>query len=667
MEVWQEIEELKQKIKYHSERYYDLDSPEISDFEYDKLLNRLKELEEMYPLFADENSPTKRVGGTPSSEFKKVPHKYPMQSLTDVFSEGELKSFLQKIYETIKEPEFVVERKIDGLSVSLEYENGVFFRGATRGDGLTGEDVTSNLLVVEGFPKKINSDVKSLVVRGEVYMTNSDFLKLNERQEILGQKIFANPRNAAAGSLRQLDPEITSQRKLKIFVFNIQGLEGVSFKAHSESLDWLKAQGFSTTPEFKICKSVGQVWEAVQEIGNLRGILDYGTDGAVVKINSLAQREILGSTSKVPRWAVAYKYPPEQKETLVEDIIVQVGRTGKLTPLARLKPVKVSGSTVARATLHNEDYIREKDIRVGDFVIIQKAGDIIPEVVQVLNEKRPMDSVEFKMPVNCPVCNAPVERDNMEAASRCTGISCPAQVFRHLVHFVSKDAMNIDGLGPSLLEIFTDAGIITGVEDIYSIYKRKEELIKMERFGEKSVANLINSIENSKSNSLERLITALGIRNVGVRASLALAKKFKEIDSLANASYDELIAVDDFGDISARSVIDFFAQPQTKELIEKLKISGVNMEYTSDYDNGSDEFEGLTFVLTGSLETMTRDEAGAQIISRKGKLSGSVSKKTSYVVAGEQAGSKLEKANQLGIPVLDEMEFIKMLDLEKKN
>lgn len=594
-------------------------------------------------------------------EFKKVAHKYPMQSLTDVFSEQELRTFMTRLESDIGESVYVVERKIDGLSVALEYENGVFVRASTRGDGNVGEDVTQNVRTIPAVPLKLSEKLPFLEVRGEIYMQNPVFLKLNENQEILGEKIFANPRNAAAGSLRQLNPSITAQRKLDIFIFNVQGVEGKTFRSHSESLEWLKAQGFPVSPDYLVCTGTDAVVKAVEAIGEVRGNTDYGIDGAVVKVDSLAIRDELGTTSKVPRWAVAYKYPPEQKETVIEEILVQVGRTGKVTPLARLTPVRIAGSTVARATLHNEDFIRDKDIRVGDTVLVQKAGDIIPEVVKVIYEKRPEGHKPFAMPVNCPECGAPVVRENNEAASRCTGSQCPAQRFRHLVHFVSKDAMNIDGMGPSILEALLEKKLIEGVADIYTLSQRRQELAMLERFGDKSVDNLLRSIENSKANSIERLITAFGIRNIGVRAAAILAQNFGSMDVLAEAGYMDLVSLPEFGEISAESVLSFFSQPQTKELIARLKESGVNMLSRIKESRRSDLLEGLTFVLTGTLDGMTREEAGALILSHGGKVSGSVSKKTDFVLAGEEAGSKLDKANALGVKVIGKQEFLDMI------
>ncbi len=661
MEIWEQIEKLRETLRYHNKKYYDLDSPEITDAEYDKLLRELENLENQFPLFATADSPTKKVGGAVKEDFKKITHRFPMQSLQDVFSEEELKAFLNKIVEQIPEVEFIVERKIDGLSVAVEYEDGLFVRASTRGDGLIGEDVTLNVRTMKSVPNALKENAKYLEVRGEIYMPNSVFQKLNERQEILNEKIFANPRNAAAGSLRQLDSSITASRQLELFVFNIQGIEGISFDTHFKTLKWLENNGFVISPSYRFCRSIDDVLAAVEEIAQIRGTLDYGIDGAVIKVNSLSQRQILGTTSKVPRWAVAFKYPPEQKQTVIEQILVQVGRTGKLTPLARFTPVRIAGSTISRATLHNEDFINEKDIREGDTVIIQKAGDIIPEVVEVIKEKRPAISHSFIMPGHCPVCNAPVIRENGEAASRCTGTECPAQLLRHLIHFVSKEAMNIEGLGPSIIEILLENDLIKGVAEIYTLSGKSGILMQLPGFGKKSVENLLQSIENSKSNSLERLINALGIRNIGVRAAMILATKYSSIDSLMNAPYLDIVTLSEFGDISANAVVSFFAQEQTIHLINLLKQAGVKMESKVSERILSNRFEDLTFVLTGTLSGMTRDEATDLILSRKGKVSGSVSKKTNYVLTGEEAGSKLDKAISLGVKVISEEEFNEML------
>ncbi len=660
MDVLEEIRELRRKIEHHAQLYYEKDAPEISDFEYDAMLRRLEELEAAYPLFASPDSPTAKVGGAPAKEFGKVTHSQPMLSLTDVFSEEELRGFMTRLEAEAGEIDYIVEQKIDGLSVSLEYADGALVRASTRGDGVTGEDVTANVRTIRTVPARIPERLPFLEVRGEVFMSTGAFEKLNETQEILGEKVFANPRNAAAGSLRQLDPSVTAQRSLDLLIFSILGLEGKTFRTDSESLQWLQEQGFPVIPR-KVCRGADAAAEAVREIGETRGTLDHGIDGAVVSADALALRTELGATSKVPRWAAAYKFPPEQKETVIEEITVQVGRTGKVTPLARLKPVRIAGSTVSRATLHNEDYIRDKDIRQGDTVLIQKAGDVIPEVVRVVPGRRHSDSVPFVMPAVCPECGAPVVRENNEAASRCTGSQCPAQRFRHLVHFVSKDAMNIEGLGPSILDMLLEKGLITGVADIYTLPDKRRELASLDRFGEKSADNLIRSIERSRSHSLERLITALGIRNIGVRAAAVLAQRFDSMDALMEAGFDDLVSLTDFGAVSAESVLSFFAQPQTRELIAKLKEYGVGMQSRILESRKSDRLEGLTFVLTGTLEGMTREEAGALIQSHGGRVSGSVSKKTDYVLAGEEAGGKLDKANALGVKVIGRQEFLDMI------
>lgn len=666
MDEAERIRELRHRILYHNKRYYDEDAPEISDFEYDSLMRELRALEDKWPLLASSDSPVNRVGGTPRREFSKIVHDVPMQSLLDVFSEEELRAFVRRTEETLieagrRDPSYVVERKIDGLSVSLLYENGRFVRGATRGDGLIGEDVTENLKTIAGLPLVLKDRLPRLVVRGEVFMPDEAFLKLNERQEMLGEKTFANPRNAAAGSLRQLDSQITRSRSLSLFVFNIQLVEGMSFKSHAESLDYLAGQGLPVSPEFRICRGADSVWAEIVRIGSLRGTLDYGIDGAVVKVDELALRAYLGETSKVPRWAAAYKYPPEQKETTVEDIRVQVGRTGKLTPLAILKPVLIAGSQVSRATLHNEDYIREKDIRIGDAVIIEKAGDIIPAVVRVLMEKRPDHATPFIMPDRCPECGAPVVREALESASRCTGADCPAQLFRHILHFASRDAMDIEGLGPAVIELLVHHGLITGIADLYHLHEKRDRLVRLERQGDRSTDNLLKAIDRSRQNSLDRLLTALGIRNVGKEAARTLAGRFDSIDAIAAASTEELSSLPDFGLITARSVQQFFAQPSSLELIERLKAAGVRMTAGERPAAVGTQLAGGTYVLTGTLPNLTREEASRLIMARGGKVSSSVSKKTTAVIAGEEAGSKLDKARALGVAVLSESDLMALL------
>lgn len=661
-DIEKRIEELRRVIEYHNYKYYVEDNPEITDYEYDKLYRELETLEAARPDLVTPTSPTQRVGGKPLESFDKVVHAVQMQSLQDVFSLEELYAFNQRVRDAVGfQPEYVVEKKIDGLSVSLVYENGLFVRGATRGDGFVGEDVTQNLRTIKSIPLALRNPIPLLEVRGEVFISKTDFEALNEEQELLGLPSFANPRNAAAGSLRQLDPTITAKRKLDIFVFNIQRSEGVAFNTHFETLEYLKQQGFKVSPGYRLCSGIEEVAEEIQRIGDTRGDYPFETDGAVVKVNDLALRERLGSTSKVPKWAVAYKYPPEKKQTKITDIRVNVGRTGVLTPNAVLEPVRLAGTTVGKATLHNMDYIKEKDIRIGDTVWVQKAGDIIPEVLEVVKEKRTGNEKEFIMPEKCPVCGSDVVREEGEAAYRCTGIECPARLFRSIEHFVSRNAMNIEGLGPSIIQALLDAGLISGVADLYYLHEKKDRLLEMERMGEKSVENLLNSIEASKKNSIDRLIYGFGIRHVGQRAAQILSENFSSIDALKNATAEEISKINEFGEVTAKSVEVFFRQEQTLSMIEKLKAAGVNMEGSGKRELKDNRFEGLTFVLTGTLPSFTRAEATEIIESFGGKVSGSVSKKTNYVLAGEEAGSKLDKAMQLGVAVIGEEEFKKMI------
>lgn len=665
MDVAGRIEELRKLINYHNHKYYVEDSPEIEDYEYDRLYHELLELEEKNPHLVTPDSPTQRVGGQASNAFEKVIHTVKMESLQDVFSVEELYAFDRRVRESLgdAEIEYVVEKKIDGLSVSLEYENGMFIRGSTRGDGIEGEDVTANLKTIKSIPLRLSlpegSELPYLEVRGEVFMSKKDFLELNEKQEAMDQKTFANPRNAAAGSLRQLDPSVTASRRLDIFVFNIQRIVGADIRTHSESLEFLKKLGFKTSPGYRLCRNIEEVVAEIKALGEIRGTLPYETDGAVVKVNSLAQREILGSTSKAPRWAIAYKYPPEEKKTILKDIVIQVGRTGALTPNAVLEPVKLAGTTVSRATLHNEDFIKERDIRIGDTVWVRKAGEIIPEVLGVDLSVRPADAVPYRMPDACPVCGAPAVREENEAVRRCTGIECPARLFRSILHFASRDAMNIEGLGPALIEMLLDKGFIKTIPDLYTLHEKREELITLERMGEKSVDNLLGSIERSKGNDLGRLIFGLGARYIGKRAAQLLAEHFRTMDAIMAADVDELQKVEEFGEKMAQSLVSFLSQEQTRHTISLLKELGVNMESLQQRKKGG-VFDGLTFVLTGTLPTYTRNEATRMIEERGGKVSGSVSRKTSYVLAGEDAGSKLDKAVQLGITIIDEETFIKM-------
>ena len=652
------IEELTELLEYHSRKYYVEDSPEITDFQYDALMNELKALEKDFPELKSPQSPTERVGGVALDKFEKVIHAVQMNSLQDAFSEEEIYDFDKRVNSVISDFSYVVEHKIDGLSVSLEYVDGKFVRGSTRGDGIVGEDVTQNIKTINSVPLTLSEKIPFIEVRGEVFMSRERFLKINALRENSEEPLFANPRNAAAGSLRQLDSKITASRGLDIFIFNIQQIEGKTINTHQEGLEYLRHLGFKVIPDCKTYKNIKEAYEKVQEIGENRGNLYFDIDGAVIKVNEFSKRELLGATSKFPKWAIAYKFPAEKQKTKVLDIVVQVGRTGTLTPLAHLTPVRIAGSTVSRATLHNMDYIDEKDIRIGDTVVIQKAGDIIPEVVEVVLSERSPDEKKFIMPKTCPECGALVTREKGEAAYRCTGMSCPAQRLRHIIHFVSRDAMDIDGLGASIAEQMLEKNIISDAADLY--YVTKEQIANMDKMGEKSAINLLEALEKSKSNSLHRVINALGIRHIGEKNAKTLAKAFGNIDDIISASFEELASLEDFGDIMAKSVVDFFAQEQNIIFINKLKDAGVNMR--EDQEQATDlRFEGKTFVLTGTLLKYTRNEASQIIENLGGKTSSSVSKKTSYVLAGEEAGSKLNKANQLGITVISEEDFEEMI------
>ena len=655
----QRYEELKNIINYHSHRYYVLDNPEISDAEYDKLMRELIQIETENPELISPDSPSRKIGGTVLSGFETVEHVVQMQSLQDAFSADELKAFDQRVKQGIDgDYSYCVEQKIDGLSVSLEYRNSVFERGSTRGDGNVGEDVSENLKTIMSIPLKLNVDVPYLEVRGEVFMPKKSFEKLNAERELNGEQTFANPRNAAAGSLRQLNSAIAAKRGLDIFVFNIQQIEGIEIKSHLEGLEFLRKAGFKVISNNKEFKNIDEAIEEIENIGNKRQELAYDIDGAVIKINSLAQREQLGSTAKTPKWAIAYKYPAEKKETTIRDIVIQVGRTGVLTPNAEFDTVTLAGTFVSRATLHNMDYIRQKDIRIGDKVIVYKAGDIIPEVESVVTQKRDGSEKEFNMPACCPACGAKVHRDEGEAAYRCTGADCSAQLERTIAHFVSRDAMDIDGMGASIVTKLLENGFIKNSADIY--YLNKENIASMDKLGEKSAANLISAIEKSKSNDLSKLLYALGIRHIGLGAAKLIAKHVKNIDKLFTITKEELTEIDDIGEIMADSIIEFFSQEHAKSMIERMKNAGVNTSYIEEEALGN-VFEGMTVVLTGTLSAMGRKEA-AEIIERNGgKVSGSVSKKTSLVVAGEEAGSKLDKANTLGVRVIDENEFLEMI------
>ena len=650
------VKELSEILKEANYRYYVLDDPTMPDFEYDRLLRELEELEAAHPELVTEDSPTQRVGGEAISAFEKYTHPVPLMSLQDVFSLEELDEFLEKTLAADPSTVFSVEPKIDGLSVALEYVDGKFIRGATRGDGNVGEDVTENLKTIRSIPMTLENAPARLIVRGEVYMPKKSFEKLNAKQEEEGKPLFANPRNAAAGSLRQLDPKICAQRGLDIFIFNIQLIEGVEFASHAETLDYLKTLKFKVIPHQKL-KNPAEINDYVLSINENREDLPCDIDGAVIKVNDLAQRERMGATAKCPRWAVAYKYPPEIKESVVEDIVIQVGRTGVLTPKAVVRPVRLAGTTVTNATLHNQDFITERDIRIGDTVHIRKAGEIIPEILDVVKEKRPMDAAAYLLPKACPVCGAAVARDEEGAFVRCTGAECPAQLSRNIAHFVSRDAMDIEGLGSSIVEALIEKGLIKSPADIY--YLTLDEMKSLWQKGSKAAEKLLGAIEASKQQDLSRLIFALGIRQVGAKAGKVLASHFGTLDALMNATEEELTEVPDVGAVTARNIAEWFTQPQSQHLVEKLRGAGVNFE--SKREITDTRFAGKIFVLTGALSKFTRDKATEKIELFGGKASGSVSKKTSYVVVGENAGSKERKARELGIPILSEDDFLAMI------
>ena len=656
------VKELREKTEYYAKKYYDDDNPEISDFEYDMLMVELRNLEKEYPDLMSKESLTQKVGGHVKEGFEKVTHEVPLQSLQDVFSLEDVEDFDIRMHQKAKESgiddiKYVVETKIDGLSAALEYKDGILVRGATRGNGLVGEDVTENLKTVKTIPHELKEKI-NITVRGEVFISKKDFDEMNQERQENDEELFANARNAAAGSLRQLDSKITAKRPLDIYIFNVQKIEGKEFNSHYEELEYLEKLGFNVNPVRIPCKNIEEVKAAIQKIGDMREDLTFGIDGAVVKIDNLKFREILGSTVKVPRWAVAYKYPPETKETILKDIVCQVGRTGVITPMAILEPVKVAGSTISKTTLHNEDFIKEKDLKIGDIVVIQKAGDVIPEIARVVKEKRTGNEKDFEMPRVCPVCGAKAVREEGEAAIRCTGIECPAKLFRNLVHFVSREAMNIDGLGENIIQQLLDRHLIENIADIYSL--SFDDIASLKKNGKKFAQNLIDSINNSKSNDLYRLITALGIRHVGGKASKLLAKKYKILQALTEAKFEELQEMNDIGEVMAGSIVEFFAQEQTKDLLKRLEDAGVNMEAVQD-ESTDNRFEGKTFVLTGSLEKFTRKEAEDLIEKFGGKTSGSVSKKTDYVLAGEDAGSKLTKAQSLGVTIISEEKFEELM------
>ena len=657
MDVQKKITELRRELERHNKLYYVYDAPEITDYEYDMLMQQLKALEEEHPELITPDSPTQRVGGIALSQFEQVTHQVPLESLTDVFSYDELFAFGSRMDSMLADAhEYVVEPKVDGLSVSLEYENGIFVRGATRGDGLVGENVTENLRTVRSLPLRIENAPERLVVRGEVYMSKAVFHKLNEERELNGESLLANPRNAAAGSLRQLDPKIAASRKLDIILFNVQYSSAGEYSSHSETLDAMRHMGFPVIP-YKVYNDIKDCVERIEYLGLNRDELNYDMDGAVIKINSLAQRIVLGSTAKAPRWAVAFKYPPEKKESRVVDIVVQVGRTGVLTPKAIVEPVRLAGTTVSAATLHNQDNIDRLDIRIGDTVLIQKAGEIIPEVLSVNKAKRPENTVPYHLPELCPECGSRVVRDEDGAALRCTSPECPAQRLRNIVHFASREAMDIEGLGISVCESLINNGLVQSAADLY--YLDPAVVEKLDRMGKKSAENLINALEKSKEAGLARLLCAFGIRQVGQKAAKVLASYFGTLDELMEADAESLTAIPDIGSITAGFIVDWFTNPQSRQLIERLREAG--LDFSSKEEKKDDRFAGMTFVLTGSLEKFTRDEASAIIESFGGKASSSVSKKTSIVLAGENAGSKLTKAESLGIRIISEDEFAEMI------
>lgn len=651
----QRILELRRVIEYNNRLYYDQDAPELEDFEYDALNRELKELEAQFPQLITPDSPTQHVGGTPSGKFAKVTHAVKMESLQDAFSYEELRDFDRRVRGEGISPRYVVEVKIDGLSVSLEYENGAFVRGSTRGDGIVGEDVTKNLATIKDIPKKLLNAPEFLEVRGEVYMPHAAFEQLVEEQELNDKQPFKNPRNAAAGSLRQKDSKITASRGLSIFVFNIQQIRGKELHSHQESLDYVKQLGFVVSPRYHSFDNIDDAIAEIEAIGQMRGTLPFDIDGAVIKVDDFAQRGMLGSTSKFPRWAIAFKYPPEEKETELQQIDITVGRTGVLTPTAVFTPVQLAGTTVSRAILHNEDFIRQLDVRIGDRILVRKAGDIIPEVVAVTQHKD--GSEPYQMPQVCPSCGAPAVHLEGEAALRCVNPECPAQALRNIIHFASRNAMDIDGLGKAVAAQLVSKGYVHSAADLYDL--TEEQLMTLDKFKEKSARNLLNAIEASKENNLDKLLFGLGIRNIGEKAAASIAEHFRSMQAVREAGEEQLSEIDGFGAVMAQSVLAFFAKEGTEDLLGRLERAGVNMEWHGE--EKTDKLAGKTIVVTGTLPTLSRAEAEALITKNGGKASGSVSKKTAYVLAGEAAGSKLTKAQQLGIPVIDEAAFLQMI------
>ncbi len=658
----QKIQELRRQLEYHIERYYNQDSPEISDYEYDMKMQELKKLEQEFPELVTADSPTQKVGGTAKREAGVlVRHNVPMLSLQDVFSREEVEDFVEEMQKQLEEPEFVVEYKIDGLSMALRYENGELNLALTRGDGINfGEDVTANARVISDVKKKLKEPVEYLEIRGEVYMTNKDFERVNQMQELNGKRLFANPRNCAAGTLRQLDSKVTKERGLSMFVFNIQQIQGMNISTHTQGYEYLKRNKIPVIDDYRVCRTKEEVWDAISAIGENRGDLGYDIDGAVVKINSFAQREILGTTSKVPRWAVAYKYPPEEKETTLLDIELSVGRTGRITPTAVFEPVRLCGTSVSRATLHNQDFIDELDIRVGDRILVYKSGEIIPKVRKVLKEKRPEGTVPYHLPEACPVCGAKTQREKDTADIKCTSPSCPAQLERHIINFVGRDAMDIKGFGTVYVEELVRRGYLKDVADIYALRQYKEELMEQGIIGkEKNTEKLLGAIDKSKENDAYQLLTGFGIPNVGKAAAKSILREFKSIDALMKADGEALKNVNDIGEVSANCILEFFGKEENRQMIERMREYGVNLQ-SKEQPLGS-KFQGMTVVVTGTLPTLGRKEAAELIESQGGKVSGSVSKKTSMVLAGENAGSKLTKAQELGIEIISEEDFLKML------
>jgi DNA ligase (NAD+) len=663
MEIQEKIEALRKEIEYHIERYYNQDDPEITDYEYDQKMNELKRLEREHPEYVTPDSPTQKVGGSAKREAGVlVEHNVPMLSLQDVFDRGEVENFVAEMKKQLDDPEFVVEYKIDGLSLSLRYEYGELKLAETRGDGIQyGEDVTANAKVIRDVKKKLKDKPEYLEIRGEVYMTEADFEKVNEKQELLGKKLFANPRNCAAGTLRQLDTAVTKERGLSMFIFNIQDARGISFETHTEGYEYLKKQGIRVIEEYTVCKTADEVWAAIEKIGENRGKLPYDIDGAVVKINRFSDREKLGATSKVPRWAVAYKYPPEEKETKLLDIELSVGRTGRITPTAVFEPVRLCGTSVSRATLHNQDFIDELDIGIGDTIVVYKSGEIIPKVRRVIHEKRPAGVKKFVIPNVCPVCGAKTEREKDTADIKCTSPNCPAQLERHMINFVGRDAMDIKGFGATYIMELVHLGYLKDIADIYDLKQHREELIEQGIIGkEKNTDKLLDAIEKSKQNEAFQLLTGFGIPNVGKAAAKTILKHFGSIEALMQADMESLQQVADVGEVTALCIRNYFQDENNCKIIERLKEAGVNMEMA---ESGSEDgrFDGLTFVITGTLPTMDRKAAAALIEAHGGKVSGSVSKKTNYLLAGENAGSKLTKANDLGVSVISEEELQEML------